>query len=118
LAPGQCRAFTPKQLRVDDLLERICDCCSTLLPFEKARLTAVKVSGESGAPMFAKVDLSHLPDEDIHALARILPKLGGGTATGAGGTATGAGGDAAGRARGAEGARSGREGSTERRAAR
>jgi hypothetical protein len=40
----------------------------------------VKVSGDGTNPMFAKVDLSHLPDEDIHALARILPKLGGGTA--------------------------------------
>ena len=97
-----------QQLRVDDLLERIIACCTSLMPYEKARLTAVKVSGDSGNPMFAKVDLSHLPDEDIHALARILPKLGGGTATGAQG-------DAAGHARGdaapnrAEGARSDRE---------
>jgi hypothetical protein len=37
--------------------------------------------------MHSKVDLSHLPDEDIHALARILPKLGGATATGAQGDA-------------------------------
>ena len=97
-----------QQLRVDDLLERIIACCTSLMPYEKARLTAVKVSGDSGNPMFAKVDLSHLPDEDIHALARILPKLGGGTANGAQG-------DAAGHARGdaapnrAEGARSDRE---------
>jgi hypothetical protein len=62
------------------LMERITDCCATLMPFEKARLTAVQVSGDGTNPMFAKVDLSHLPDEDIHALARILPKLGGGTA--------------------------------------
>jgi hypothetical protein len=47
------------------------------MPFEKVRLTAVKVSGDSGPPMFAKVDLTHLPDEDIHALALILPSLAG-----------------------------------------
>ena len=91
------------------LLEQIVGCYSTILPFEKAKLTTIKVSGDPNAPhMYSKVDLSHLPDEDIHALARILPKLGGGTATGAQG-------DAAGHARGdaapnrAEGARSDRE---------
>jgi len=89
------------------LLEQILECYSTILPFEKAKLTTVKVSGMA-PPMHSKVDLSHLPDEDIHALARILPKLGGATATGAQG-------DAAGHARGdaapnrAEGARSDRE---------
>ena len=87
-------------------MERIVDCCTSLMPFEKVRLAPVKVSGDPNAPhMYSKVDLSHLPDEDIHALARILPKLGGGTANGAQG-------DAAGHARGdaapnrAEGARS------------
>jgi hypothetical protein len=54
------------------------------------RLAPVKVSGDPTAPpMHSKVDLSHLPDEDIHALARILPKLGGGTANGAQGDAAG-----------------------------
>src|SRR5262245_51124349 len=72
----------PAESKWKYLMERITDCCSTLMPFEKARLRAVALSSDYGSPMFAKVDLSHLPDEDIFALARILPKLGGGTATG------------------------------------
>ena len=65
------------------LLEQILECYSTILPFEKAKLTTVRLSGDAGGQMYSKVDLSHLPDEDVHALARILPKLCGSTATGA-----------------------------------
>src|SRR5215470_8028822 len=90
------------------LLEQIVGCYSTILPFEKAKLTTIKVSGDPMTPpMYSKFDLSHLPDEDINALARILPKLGGATATGAQGDAAGRAGDAA--QNRAEGARSDRE---------
>ena len=56
------------------LLEQILGCYSTILPFEKAKLTTIKVSGDPNSPpMYSKVDLSHLLDEDIN-LATVLPK--------------------------------------------
>src|SRR5215475_14395964 len=48
-----------------------------LLIHEKPRLASVEVKGDPQNPLHTNVDLTSLPDEDLHALARILPKLAG-----------------------------------------
>jgi hypothetical protein len=48
-----------------------------LLPHEKARLQSITLTGDSSHPVYHEVDLKGLPTEDLKALARILPKLGG-----------------------------------------
>jgi hypothetical protein len=51
-----------------------------LLPHEKARLQSITLTGDSSQPVYHEVDLKGLPTEDLKALARILPKLGGAAA--------------------------------------
>ena len=49
-----------------------------LLIHEKPKLQSVEVKGDQTGPLYHEVDLSRLSREDLLALARILPKLGGG----------------------------------------
>jgi hypothetical protein len=51
-----------------------------LLPHEKARLQSITLTGDPSSPVYHEVDLKGLPTEDLKALARILPKLGGAAA--------------------------------------
>jgi hypothetical protein len=46
---------------------------------EKPKLASVEFKGDQQNPIYQEVDLKNLPTEDLHALARILPKLGGAT---------------------------------------
>ena len=55
-----------------------------LLVHEKPKLASVEFKGDQQKPIFQEVDLRNLSNEDLDALARILPKLGG--ATGPGGS--------------------------------
>jgi hypothetical protein len=57
--------------------EQITSIYGKLLIHEKPRLSSVEVKGDPQNPLHTNVDLTGLPDEDIHALARIIPKLGG-----------------------------------------
>jgi hypothetical protein len=59
------------------LMEQIVKLYSTVLPYEKAKLSAITISGDPTNPMHVEHDLSHLTDGELRALARILPKLGG-----------------------------------------
>jgi hypothetical protein len=62
----------------DDLLsQRVLTAYGNLLLHEKPKLQSIEVKGDPRNPLNMKIDLSALPDEDLHALARILPKLGG-----------------------------------------
>jgi hypothetical protein len=47
-----------------------------LLPHEKPKLNSIEVNDDPQNPVHMLIDLTVLPDEDLHALARILPKLG------------------------------------------
>jgi hypothetical protein len=64
--------------------EQIVDGYTRVLGCEKPMLKSIEVRGDPNNPlhMDVDVDLTGLPDEDLHALARILPKLGGATAPG------------------------------------
>jgi hypothetical protein len=59
--------------------ERIMDCYAMVMPYEKARLKAITISGDPDHPVHVEHDLSVLSDEELDFLARILPKLGGAT---------------------------------------
>jgi hypothetical protein len=59
------------------LTQRILTTYGRLLPHEKPRLQSVEVKGDQTGPLYHEVDLSRLSREDLLALARILPKLGG-----------------------------------------
>jgi hypothetical protein len=61
----------------DFLSQRILSTYSKLLLHEKPRLQSVEVKGDQAGPLYHEVDLSRLSREDLLALARILPKLGG-----------------------------------------
>jgi hypothetical protein len=53
------------------LQDRLLDVLKELLPYEKPRLTAVKVSGDKNAPLF---DLSGLADKELLAMRRMILK--------------------------------------------
>jgi hypothetical protein len=79
---GQGRADLRLELSAleekDDLLsQRILATYGRLLPHEKPRLQSVEVKNDPTGPLYHEVDLSRLSREDLLALARILPKLGG-----------------------------------------
>jgi hypothetical protein len=61
------------------LAEEIKDLYGKVLGKEKASLQSVTLKGDPRNPLHMAVDLSGLPDEDLDALARIIPKLAGGT---------------------------------------
>jgi hypothetical protein len=61
-------------------LEQVAVLYSQVLRCEKPTLKSLEVKGDPKNPLHiqaAPADLSGLPKEDLHALARILPKLGG-----------------------------------------
>ena len=62
--------------------EQIIALYSKLLPHEKPKLQSIEVRGDQQGPVYHKVDLDILSDQDLHALARILPKLGGASQSG------------------------------------
>jgi len=64
--------------------EQITSLYGKLLVHEKPKLASVEFKGDQQKPIFQEVDLRNLSNEDLDALARILPKLGG--ATGPGGS--------------------------------
>ena len=64
--------------------EQITTLYGKLLVHEKPKLASVEFKGDQQKPIYHEVDLKNLSDEDLNALARILPKLGG--ATGPGGS--------------------------------
>jgi hypothetical protein len=71
---------TPSKSREKDIRyysEQITSIYGKLLIHEKPRLASVEVKGDPQNPVHTNVDLTGLPDEDLHALARIIPKLGG-----------------------------------------
>jgi hypothetical protein len=57
--------------------EQITSLYAKLLVHEKPKLASVEMKGDPQSPLYHEVDLKNLSDEDLHALARILPKLGG-----------------------------------------
>jgi hypothetical protein len=59
--------------------EQITHLYSKLLVHEKPKVQAIEVKGDPASPLYHEADLKNLPDEDLDALARILPKLGGTT---------------------------------------
>jgi hypothetical protein len=61
------------------LTEQIVSIYVKLLPHEKPRLNSIDLKGDPQNPLQMQVDLTGLSDGDLHALARILPKLGGAT---------------------------------------
>jgi hypothetical protein len=56
---------------VCELQDRLHDALKTLLPYERPRLTAMKVSGDKNAPLF---DLSGLADKELLAMRRMILK--------------------------------------------
>ena len=62
--------------------ERITFIYGKLLVHEKPKLASVEFKGDQQNPVYHEVDLKNLSDEDLNALARILPKLGGATGPG------------------------------------
>jgi hypothetical protein len=76
--PG--RAILEKEERYYS--EQIIALYSKLLPHEKPKLQSIEVRGDQQGPVYHKVDLDILSDQDLHALARILPKLGGASQSG------------------------------------
>jgi hypothetical protein len=61
---------------------QITSLCGKLLVHEKPKLASVELKGDPQSPLYHEVDLKNLSDEDLHALARILPKLGGASQSG------------------------------------
>jgi hypothetical protein len=59
------------------LTEQIIKIYVRLLPHEKPKLNSIELNDGPQNPVHMQIDLTVLPDEDLHALARILPKLGG-----------------------------------------
>ena len=57
--------------------EQITHLYSKLLVHEKPKLQAIEVKGDPQGPHYHEADLRRLSREDLLALARILPKLGG-----------------------------------------
>jgi hypothetical protein len=57
--------------------EQITFLYAKLLVHEKPKLASVEFKGDQQRPIYQEVDLKILPTEDLQALARILPKLGG-----------------------------------------
>ena len=76
--PG--RAILEKEERYYS--EQIIALYSKLLPHEKPKLQSIEVRGDQQGSAYHEVDLKNLSDEDLNALARILPKLGGATGPG------------------------------------
>jgi hypothetical protein len=68
-------------------LDRIQEIYKALLPHEKAKLQSITHLGDPAHPVYHEVDLKGLPTEDLKALARILPKLGGALGIASGPTA-------------------------------
>jgi hypothetical protein len=64
-------ASPPNPAVIHDLQDRLRDVLKGLLPYEKPRLTAMKVSGDKNAPLF---DLSGLADKELLAMRRMLLK--------------------------------------------
>jgi hypothetical protein len=56
--------------------EQITSLYGKLLVHEKPKLASVEVKGDQQKPIYHEVDLKNLSDDDLAALARILPKLG------------------------------------------
>ena len=61
------------------LSEQIVSIYAKLLGHEKPKLASVEFKGDPKDPLQTQIDLTCLPDEDLYALSRILPKLGGAT---------------------------------------
>lgn len=59
------------EARIWDLRSRLADALKILLPYEKPRLTAVKVSGDRKAPLF---DLSRLTGAELETIRGIVLK--------------------------------------------
>jgi hypothetical protein len=64
-------ASPPNPATIHDLQDRLRDVLKGLLPYEKPRLSAMKVSGDKNAPLF---DLSGLADKELLAMRRMLLK--------------------------------------------
>jgi hypothetical protein len=56
---------------IHELQDRLLDTLKGLLPYEKPRLTAMKVSGDKNAPLF---DLSGLAEKELLAMRRVILK--------------------------------------------
>ena len=69
--------YTALEEKDDLLTQRILATYGKLLLHEKPKLQSVEVKGNQQGPLYHEVDLSRLSREDLLALARILPKLGG-----------------------------------------
>ncbi len=61
----------PNMRFVDDLLDKAARVLRDMLPYKRARLTAMKVSGDRDAPLF---DLSALSDQELLFLRRTILK--------------------------------------------
>jgi hypothetical protein len=62
--------------------ERITFIYGKLLVHEKPKLASIEFKGDQQNPVYQEVDLKNLSNEELHALARILPKLGGASQSG------------------------------------
>jgi hypothetical protein len=76
-SPGSAMSYEEKEQLY---LDRIQEIYKALLPHEKAKLQSITHLGDPAHPVYHEVDLKGLPTEDLKALARILPKLGGAAA--------------------------------------
>jgi hypothetical protein len=61
----------PNVRLVDDLLDKAARVLRDMVPYKRARVTAMKVSGDSDAPLF---NLSALSDQELFFLRRIILK--------------------------------------------
>jgi hypothetical protein len=62
--------------------EQITSLYAKPLVHEKPKRASVEVKGDQQKPIYHELDLKNLSDEDLEALARILPKLGGASQSG------------------------------------
>jgi hypothetical protein len=62
----------PNMRLIDDLLDKAARVLRDMLPYKRARLTAMKVSGDEDAPLF---DLSTLTDSELAFLRRTVLKV-------------------------------------------
>jgi hypothetical protein len=70
-ARAERRRDKPNMRLVDDLLDKAARVLRDMLPYKRARLTAMKVSGDRDAPLF---DLSALSDQELLFLRRTILK--------------------------------------------
>jgi hypothetical protein len=78
------RRRSSDQSRRDTLRDQLVRVLHKIFPFERPRLAAITVKGDTESPLRVKADLSALSDEELNQLERICLKAGAGNTGGAG----------------------------------